>query len=120
MDRERLEEFRRLLLSQLRELLRGADRTRQDLSQGLEPGLDLGDQAYLEQDLGFRIRVRERERNLIWKIREALERIDRGTFGICQACGREIPEERLRARPVATLCLDCKLRQEEEERRRER
>jgi len=109
-----------MLLSQLWELLEGAGRARQDLSQDREPGLDLGDQAYLEQDRGFLIRVRERERNLIWKIREALERIDRGTFGICEVCGREIPEERLRARPVATLCLDCKLRQEEEERRRER
>ena len=49
------------------------------------------------------------------KIREALDRIDAGTYGYCDLCGGEISEKRLKARPVTTLCIECKTRQEEEE-----
>ena len=49
------------------------------------------------------------------KIQETLKRIDDGTFGICQECGEEISESRLKARPVATLCVECKRMQEIEE-----
>jgi DnaK suppressor protein len=55
---------------------------------------------------------------LIEKIKEALERIDNGTFGRCEVCGRDIGEERLRARPVTTLCIDCKKKQEAREKAR--
>jgi DnaK suppressor protein len=54
---------------------------------------------------------------LINKITEALERIDSGTFGICEVCEEEIGEARLRARPVTTLCIDCKMEQERQEKR---
>ena len=57
-------------------------------------------------------------RKLISKIREALDRIDDGTFGICESCGEEISEKRLKARPVTTLCIDCKKKQEANERAR--
>jgi DnaK suppressor protein len=66
------------------------------------------DRASLEADRNFLLRVRDRERKLIQKIDEALKRIGDGTFGICEVCGEEISEERLRARPVTTLCLNCK------------
>jgi DnaK suppressor protein len=61
------------------------------------------------------LRIRDRERTLIGKIREALERIEDGTYGICEECGEEITAERLKARPVTTLCIECKKRQETEE-----
>jgi DnaK suppressor protein len=61
------------------------------------------------------VRIRDRERKLISKIKEALERIEGGTFGICEVCGEEISEERLKARPVTTLCIDCKTEEEEKE-----
>ena len=76
---------------------------------------DLGDQASAETDRNFMLRLRGREQRLLNKIEEAIERIDAGDFGICEACGEEISFERLWARPVATLCIDCKLEQEEEE-----
>jgi DnaK suppressor protein len=62
-------------------------------------------------------RIRDRERRLIVKIREALERIEKGTYGICGECGEKIPAQRLMARPVTTICIDCKTLQEEDERR---
>jgi DnaK suppressor protein len=44
-----------------------------------------------------------------------MARIEDGTFGICEECGEDISEERLKARSVTTLCVDCKTKAEEEE-----
>ena len=76
---------------------------------------DPTDRAALESDRNFLLRIRDRERKLVVKIQEALKRIDEGTFGICQECGEEISESRLKARPVATLCVECKRKQETQE-----
>ncbi len=76
---------------------------------------DLGDQASAEIDRNFMLRLRGRERKLLKKIDEALDRIDHGTFGICDKCGQEIDIRRLEARPVTTMCIECKTLQEEEE-----
>jgi DnaK suppressor protein len=76
---------------------------------------DLGDQATAETDRNFMLRLRGREQRLLKKIDDALERIDSGVFGICEVCGEEIHIKRLEARPVTTMCIDCKTAQEEEE-----
>ena len=76
---------------------------------------DLGDQASAEIDRNFMLRLRGRERKLLKKIEEALERITLNTFGICDKCGEDINIKRLEARPVTTMCIDCKTLQEEEE-----
>jgi DnaK suppressor protein len=80
---------------------------------------DLGDQATAETDRNFMLRLRGREQRLLKKIDEAIERIDNGTFGICDDCGNEIDVKRLEARPVTTMCIECKTLQEEEEKLRE-
>jgi DnaK suppressor protein len=77
---------------------------------------DPTDRASMETDRNFLLRIRDRERRLISKIDEALERIEDGSFGICDECGEDIETNRLKARPVATLCIHCKTLQEEEER----
>ncbi len=81
----------------------------------LEAYPDLSDQATAEVDQSFVIRLKEREQKLLKKIDEALERIAAHTYGICERCSEEIPYERLKARPVTTLCIQCKTTQEEEE-----
>jgi DnaK suppressor protein len=48
-------------------------------------------------------------------MQEAIKRIDDGTFGICEVCGGPISEKRLMARPVTTLCINCKMKQEKQE-----
>jgi len=58
------------------------------------------------------LRIRDRERKLIVKIREALERIDNKRYGICESCGSDISTKRLKARPVTTQCIDCKTKAE--------
>lgn len=78
---------------------------------------DPTDRASLESDRNFLLRMRDRERKLLSKIDEAFARIDNGSYGRCEECGGPIGVERLKARPVTTLCIDCKSEQEDRERR---
>jgi DnaK suppressor protein len=118
MDQEELEYFRGLLQNQLNELIEEALKTVDGMTNLKDNFPDPTDRAALETDRNFLLRIRDRERKLIEKIKEALERIDNGTFGRCEVCGRDIGEERLRARPVTTLCIDCKKKQEAREKAR--
>lgn len=79
---------------------------------------DLGDQATAETEQNFTLRLREREQKLLKKIETALEHISENTFGICEECEEDIAMQRLVARPVTTLCIDCKTKQEENEKSR--
>ncbi len=76
---------------------------------------DVTDQASAESDQHFSFRIREREQKLLKKIDEALDRLAANTYGTCEQCGAEIPYKRLKARPVTTLCIECKTLQEEKE-----
>ena len=118
MDKEKLEFFRNLLTERLDTLLSEAAKTVNNLTGDEVVFPDPTDRASVESDRNFLLRIRDRERKLILKIREALERIEQGTYGICEECGEEISEQRLQARPVTTLCIDCKTSQEEDERMR--
>jgi DnaK suppressor protein len=82
---------------------------------GQEAFPDVSDQASAEAEQNFLMRIREREQRLIKKIDEALARMDQDTYGICERCEEEIPYPRLKARPVTTLCIDCKTLEEQEE-----
>jgi DnaK suppressor protein len=120
MERERLENFRELLNERLKALLEEAEKTVTGMTNLRDTFPDPTDRANLETDRNFLLRIRDRERKLILKIKEALARIDDGTFGICEECGEEISEERLKARPVTTLCIDCKTKAEEEEKEKKK
>lgn len=109
MDTERLDYFRNLLQERIQELLGEADKTRNGMTgTGASAFPDPTDRAALETDRNFTLRIRDRERKLILKIREALDRIEAGTYGMCEHCGGEISEKRLIARPVTTMCIACK------------
>ncbi len=118
MDEQKLEYFRGLLQSRLDDLLAEAERTVAGMTDSKENFPDPTDRAALESDRNFLLRIRDRERKLISKIEEALARIEDGSYGICDACGEEIGEQRLKARPVTTLCVECKKRQEAQEKLR--
>ena len=118
MDKEKIEFFRNLLQDQMDSLLKEADRTVVGMTDSKENFPDPTDRAALESDRNFLLRIRDRERKLISKIQEALMRLDDDSYGICEACGEDIGFERLEARPVTTLCVDCKKRQEANERAR--
>ena len=117
MKQRDLSTFQKLLHERRRELLGEALRTVGGMGdRELFP--DPTDRARLEYDRNLMLRIRDRERKLISKIDEALGRIDDGSYGRCEDCGGDIGVERLRARPVTTLCIACKSQQEAEERRR--
>lgn len=118
MDQEKLEYFRPLLQDQLDELIDEALKTVNGMTSPKDTFPDPTDRAALETDRNFLLRIRDRERKLIEKIKEALDRIDNGRFGVCELCGKEIGEERLMARPVTTLCIECKKKQEAREKAR--
>jgi len=115
MEKEKLEHFRAILLEEMRGLLGEAEKTVSEMTVDSTNFPDPTDRATQESDRSFELRIRDRERKLINKIREALERIDEGEFGICESCGEEISDGRLKARPVTTLCIDCKMEQERQE-----
>ena len=117
MDREKLEYFRMLLSNKLEELLNEAGKAVSGMSESKEDNYpDPTDRASHETDRNFLLRVKDRERKLIAKVKEALKRIDEGTYGICEVCGEDISEKRLEARPVTTYCIECKKEEEENER----
>jgi DnaK suppressor protein len=116
---KKLQQIRKKLLLQKEELLSGAGQTRNTMpDETVFP--ELGDQASAEIDRNFVLRLRDRERKLLKKIEDAIEKIDTGTYGICESCGQPIGLSRLEARPVTTMCIDCKTEQEEEEKLREK
>ncbi len=86
--------------------------------KGQEAFPDVSDQASAEAEQNFSMRIREREQRLVKKIDEALERMDQNIYGICERCEEEIPYPRLKARPVTTLCINCKTLEEQEEKAR--
>ena len=77
---------------------------------------DPTDQASVETDRNFDLRIKNRERQLIRKVEQAIARVADGDFGVCDGCGGDIGLKRLEARPVTTLCIECKVEQEQEER----
>ncbi len=110
------EYFKELLTKRMDELLDEANKTVSIMTDEEQKFPDPTDRATLESDRNFELRIRDRERKLIKKIKEALQRIEDGTYGICELCGEDISRQRLDARPVTTLCIECKKRQETEER----
>ena len=115
VTQENKEYFRRLLIQRLDELIVGGNKTVNDFAGPKDMCPDFLDQASMESDADFSLRLKERESRLMRKIRRALKKLDEGNFGVCEKCGREISEERLKARPVAVLCIKCKKKQEAKE-----
>ena len=119
MKQPELTFFRNLLETRRLEILAEADRA-VDSMNGDEriTYADPADRALLESNRNFLLRMRDRERKLLSKIDEAFARIQDGSYGLCEECGGAIGIERLKARPVTTLCIDCKSSQEAREKGR--
>lgn len=115
MDKSLLPHFRNKLEEMSSELLTEADKTLSDMTIQSDNYPDPTDRASAESDRSFELRIRDRERKLQVKIKEAIGRIDSESYGVCESCGDDISVERLNARPVTTLCIDCKTKQEDHE-----
>lgn len=118
MKKREMQKFRKTLESQRDEILINARKTLSgEIHLDPDDFPDEIDTASSEMNLAFQGRLRERERGLLSKINQAIERIEQGVFGECQNCGEEIGTKRMQARPMAQLCIDCKAEQEQQERR---
>jgi DnaK suppressor protein len=110
--------FREILLDWKRSLMEEVDRTVHHMQDEATNFPDPNDRATQESEFSLELRTRDRERKLIKKIDEALDRLDDHDYGYCEACGVEIGIRRLEARPTATLCIDCKTLDEIREKQR--
>ncbi len=119
MEPKHIDFFRKFLNQRIEELRSEAGKTVDDMDED-ENFPDPSDRASMESNRNSVLRIRDRERKLIFKIQDALRRLDAGEFGVCEECGEEIGIERLKARPVTTLCIECKSSQEVRERNAKR
>ena len=115
MNKRDQDKYRKILLKQLKELEEKVEGPAEHLNAANDYFPDPTDRASAESDRNFDIRVKDRERRLVIKVKEALDRLETGEFGICEDCGEPIDPKRLEARPVTTLCIDCKIVREREE-----
>ena len=120
MDKELLDHFKLKLENMSHELLSEAEKTIHEMTDHTDNYPDPTDRATAESDRNFELRIRDRERKLLSKIKSALERIESNTYGICDDCGEDIDVQRLEARPVTTLCIECKTQQENTEKSQSR
>ncbi|WP_287152860.1 TraR/DksA C4-type zinc finger protein [Candidatus Solincola tengchongensis] len=121
MNKKKMAAFKKILLRE-KEIL---EKQYRDLEQGnlLASQSDFsGEMPFEEEYAASGTSTFERERDLslsenvkdlLQKVNEALERIENGTYGICEMCGLPIPEERLEALPYANLCISCKQKEEQ-------
>lgn len=116
MEPDRVEFFRKFLNERLASLIKEAEQGVGQLTEEKENLPDSIDLASSESQRDFSIRMKDRERKLIHKIRKAIIRLDEGEYGECIVCGEEIGQARLMARPVTTHCIDCKTEAEQQER----
>ena len=115
MSRAQLDHFCMILQTWKRDLMREVDRTVSHMKDEAANFPDPNDRATQEEEFSLELRTRDRERKLIRKIEEALERIEDGGYGYCLETGEEIGIKRLEARPVATLSLEAQERRERRE-----
>lgn len=108
MNPAHVEHFRQILEAWKQELMEKVDETVHHMQDEASNFPDPNDRASQESDFTMELRARDRERKLIKKIEEGMQRLDDGEFGFCESCGVEIGVRRLEARPTATLCIDCK------------
>lgn len=117
MNKRQLAHIEKILLAWRLSLMEEVDRTVSHMKDEAANFPDPSDRASQEEEFSIELRTRDRERKLIEKIDDALNRLRRqDEFGYCEACGIDIGLRRLEARPTATLCIDCKTLSEIKER----
>jgi DnaK suppressor protein len=107
VEADRLDIYRKLLEERLSVLERGFGSRLGELVDQRDTLADTTDIASEESDRDMTLRMHDHERRVVDQIRAALRRLEEGEYGMCEACGDEIGERRLLARPMATHCIDC-------------
>jgi DnaK suppressor protein len=116
MRKRDLNQIKKLLTQQLAELLSRADCSLNGVGESNENISDVLDRAAKIAESNFSHRLCSREKLLIRKIERSLQDIENGDYGLCQHCEESISVKRLKARPTARYCIDCKTQLETMER----
>lgn len=116
MSAGQLDHFRNLLNKWKRQLMEEVDSTVNHMKEDATSYSDPIDRASQEAGFNLELRARDRERKLLKKIEQALDKIEKGSYGFCEDCAAEINIRRLEARPTAVKCIDCKTFEEIKER----
>ena len=112
MSKKQLNHFEKILLTWKAQLEKEAGKTVNHMQSESINHADPNDRASQESDFSLELRTRDRERKLLRKILQSLNKIENGSYGYCEETGEEIGLKRLEARPVATLCLEAQERRE--------
>ena len=115
MDQKQLTKFKKMLLEEKQRVMNNTRKNLDDIKVDTDDLPDETDLAASEVSQALAFKLRDRERLLLAKIDQALAKIEEGTFGVCEDCEEPIEIRRLEARPVSTLCISCKERQEHRE-----
>ena len=114
MDKTKVSSFRKILESERTRLTAETDRlqpgavTRDNLGYGNHMADDATEVFEQAKDMA----LRQHLDNLLTEVKDALERVDRQEYGVCEACAGPIDTERLRVLPYARLCVDCQKKSE--------
>jgi DnaK suppressor protein len=108
MDKQKLEHFRRILLSQLKEHARLVSEDQAAAIDAADDGAkDSADLSLRDVIEGLALKLGDRESQMVADIDQALLRLDEGSFGLCARCGKPIDERRLEALPTARFDAAC-------------
>ena len=112
MASKQITHFKTILVKWKELLMKEADKTMAHMKNDSTKLADPNDAATQEEEFRLELRTRDRERKLIRKIDQALQRVDDGFYGFCEDTGEPIGIKRLEARPIATLCIEAQERHE--------
>ncbi|MDP8163483.1 RNA polymerase-binding protein DksA [Pasteurella skyensis] len=108
MNEAQIAHFHKILTAWHSQIMDEAKRTKTQMQDDVTHFADPSDRATQEEEFSLELRNRDRERRLLKKIENTLQRLKEDDYGFCDACGIEIGLRRLEARPTAQLCIDCK------------
>lgn len=115
MNKKEKEKYKKKLLKRKTEIVDALSEFYSESKEVEDPGIamDMGDKAESSYTKEFLLSLSDTERAQLKLIDEALERIEKGTFGMCQKCGVTIGKKRLDAVPWTPFCIDCQEKEEE-------
>jgi len=113
LDKKAIARFKRILLNEREQIIGEVKQICESSKEMGQDGIqDIGDEAANMYNKQVLLSLNENERMRLQEVDESLDRIENGTYGICEECGEPIGLKRLEVRPVAKYCVSCKAKQE--------
>lgn len=113
VDKKTLARFKKILLKEREQIIGEVKQISESSKEMGQDGIqDIGDEAANIYNKQILLSLNENERMRLQEVDESLDRIENGTYGICEECGEPIGLKRLEVRPVAKYCVPCKTKLE--------